>query len=76
MGGQQGKERLQIIGSNSSTITRSTRAKYRSGRDVRPVGSNVFTEHNGMCPNVSFKLLLDNNFVRVLKILTKDTFFF
>ncbi|RXG58343.1 Tyrosine-protein kinase Abl [Armadillidium vulgare] len=46
MGGQQGKERQQIIGPNIGTITRSTRAKYRSGRDIRPIGSNVFTEHS------------------------------
>ncbi|KAK8392078.1 hypothetical protein O3P69_017598 [Scylla paramamosain] len=42
MGGQQGKERHLTSG----TITRSTKAKYRSGRDIRTAGANIFTEHN------------------------------
>ncbi|XP_066975213.1 tyrosine-protein kinase ABL1 isoform X7 [Macrobrachium rosenbergii] len=46
MGGQQGKER-HIIGSGSGTITRSTKARYRSGREIRTTGANIFTEHNG-----------------------------
>ena len=43
MGGQQGKERHITSG----TITRSTKAKYRSGREIRTAGANIFTEHNG-----------------------------
>lgn len=58
MGGQQGKERQQIIGPNIGTITRSTRAKYRSGRDIRPIGSNVFTEHSGKYNNSNRNKLL------------------
>ncbi|XP_071520872.1 uncharacterized protein Abl isoform X3 [Panulirus ornatus] len=45
MGGQQGKERH--LGSGSGTITRSSKAKYRSGREIRTTGANIFTEHNG-----------------------------
>lgn len=50
MGGQQGKERH--LGSSSAgssgTITRASKAKYRSGREIiRTAGANIFTEHNG-----------------------------
>nr|XP_045596976.1 tyrosine-protein kinase Abl-like isoform X4 [Procambarus clarkii] len=45
MGGQQGKERH--LGSGGGTITRSSKAKYRSGREIRTTGANIFTEHNG-----------------------------
>ncbi|XP_042867674.1 tyrosine-protein kinase Abl-like isoform X4 [Penaeus japonicus] len=44
MGGQQGKERH--LGSGSGTITRSGKAKYRSSREIRTAGANIFTEHN------------------------------
>ncbi|XP_069183323.1 uncharacterized protein [Procambarus clarkii] len=44
MGGQQGKERH--LGSGGGTITRSSKAKYRSGREIRTTGANIFTEHN------------------------------
>lgn len=49
MGGQQGKERH--LGSSSAgssgTITRASKAKYRSGREIiRTAGANIFTEHN------------------------------
>lgn len=43
MGGQQGKERH--VGGGGGTLMRASRAKYRSGKDVR--GGNIFTEHNG-----------------------------
>ncbi|MPC31604.1 hypothetical protein E2C01_024898 [Portunus trituberculatus] len=49
MGGQQGKERHLTSG----TITRSSKAKYRSGRDIRTAGANIFTEHNGEYPGPS-----------------------
>ncbi|XP_069974822.1 tyrosine-protein kinase ABL1 isoform X5 [Penaeus vannamei] len=44
MGGQQGKERH--LGSGGGTITRSGKAKYRSSREIRTAGANIFTEHN------------------------------
>ncbi|KAF2361574.1 Serine-threonine/tyrosine-protein kinase catalytic domain [Trinorchestia longiramus] len=46
MGGQQGKERhgSATFSSASGTMMRSSRAKYRSGKDVR--GANIFTEHS------------------------------
>ncbi|XP_076068480.1 tyrosine-protein kinase Abl isoform X2 [Oratosquilla oratoria] len=46
MGGQQAKERHQHLIGGSGTITRTNRAKYRTGREVRPVPSNVFAEHS------------------------------
>ncbi|KAK8721372.1 hypothetical protein OTU49_012789, partial [Cherax quadricarinatus] len=43
---QQGKN-IGSGGGAGGTITRATKVKYRSGREIRTAGANIFTEHNG-----------------------------